>query len=179
MTYRASLASVAVMVAVSVAAGCRQGQPPAAGDFFGDDERPASCRIYDTQAARGARSDATLYPAHFTGSSLNSLGRAKLDLMLKDNTVQFPLVVYLNLPADDPQAPARADAVKSYLIDAGLLASQFKAESGPNLAVQHPAAADLARLSATDTVPAGKEADAAAPQMDLGALPAPPLGRKP
>src|SRR5215208_3484973 len=84
--FRLALLAIAGGAVAGVALGC-QSNPDRAihGEVFPPDEqiRPID-RAVDVQAAKAARADATLYTYHFDrGAALNSLGRAKLDLMLR------------------------------------------------------------------------------------------------
>src|SRR6516164_1829960 len=72
----------------------RDAFPPA------DDTRSYQ-RFAIAQAGVGARHDGMLYAYHFDGDRLNSLGEHKLSMMLRANDHDFPVVVYLNFPADE------------------------------------------------------------------------------
>ncbi len=131
-------------------AGCSSSQSAqtAQDTFFqSPDEVPLATRLFDTQAARGARADATLYPQHFTGPRLNSLGRSKIDLMLLDTDAAPPLRLFIDGQASDPAWMARADAVKQHLADLGLTAGQVEISAGPNPETWHPVARDIEALS--------------------------------
>src|SRR5213592_1110073 len=97
---RLALLGVAGGAVIGLAAGCQSGPDRAIhGEMFPADEqvRPVD-RMVDVQSAAAARSDATLNDSHFgRGASLNSLGRARLDLMLRDDDDATPLVVYLDV----------------------------------------------------------------------------------
>src|SRR5205814_4814527 len=120
---------------IALYSGCEQDrqQRQAMGEFF-----PASGEIRDVQriervqAASGARADATLAPAHFDKGELNSLGRQKLSLMIDDDDANNPLIVYLDVPADDEFKAARQDSVIAYLKDQGLVEKQVSLRAGPN-----------------------------------------------
>jgi hypothetical protein len=128
----------------------------AMGDFF---PPPGEVRDVDrierVQAASGARADATLFPAHFDKGELNSLGRQKLSLMIDDDDSNNPLIVYLDVPADDQFKAARQDSVIAYLKDQGLEEQQISFREGPNPATNHPAQGDIDRLAKTETGGAG------------------------
>ena len=70
--------------------------------------RPAPVDPFvQVQSAAAARADATLTADHFDArGGLNSLGRQKLDLMLRDDDASTPLLVYLDLPATAASASA-------------------------------------------------------------------------
>src|SRR4051794_8048230 len=63
-------------------------------------------RIAETQIAIGARTDATLRPYHFNEAELNSLGRQKIDYMLKEtgDDSTGKLVVYVDVPTGEGDA---------------------------------------------------------------------------
>ena len=84
------------------------------------------------------RNDATLYAVHFDGTDLNSLGAAKLDWMLKDDSA-LPLAIWIAIPPDD-QSSDRQTSVTTYLKDHGLKPEQIKFNSGPNPHTNYPAA---------------------------------------
>jgi hypothetical protein len=107
-------------------------------DFTPDDQPKAIDRLLDAQAARGARNDATLYAVHFDGPDLNSLGAAKLDWMLKDDSA-LPLAIWIAVPADE-QSAARQASVTTYLKDHGLKPEQIQFNAGPNPHTDYPAA---------------------------------------
>lgn len=150
-----------VLVVAAFAGGCRQDQPGPAESFFPAEGSVATRQIFEAQIARGARSDATLYSIHFDETGLNSLGRAKLDAMICDNTTPLPITVYVDLPGSDVRTVARTAAVRDHLAAAGLLASQFRTEAGANPATLHSAAADLTAMSNL-TSPVGNEQTTAA-----------------
>jgi hypothetical protein len=131
--------------------GCRRDRAdrPAHGEKFPRDDEPRAVdRFVQVQSATAARADATLAPHHFDGrGGLNSLGRHKLDLMLRDDDASDPLVVYLDLPAA-PAAPAAGhqESVRVYLADHGVPGSQVEFRAGPNLGYSHPAADGLRGL---------------------------------
>jgi hypothetical protein len=116
-----------------------------------EDNARAYRRSAMAQEAVGARHDGMLYAYHFDGDRLNSLGERKLSMMLRANDRDFPVVVYLNFPADDARIKARQDAVSAYFADAGLTADQLRFEAGPNPNATSPGAQNLARLNKTES----------------------------
>src|SRR5688572_22529468 len=92
------------MTVLCLAAGCQRKdiEVVRGEDFRPESERRSVAYFVEAQAASGARADATLRPYHFNGAELNSLGRAKLDLMLKDDEAAAPLLVFLEVPANYP-----------------------------------------------------------------------------
>ncbi len=128
-------------------------------DFIGQGSERDLHRIATAQAAVGARLDATLHPMHFAGDSLNSLGRDKLDLMLKDTDACEVDTVYIDLPTYEASTfDPRHEAVVAYLKDRGLSDTQIKIEKGPNLHYAAPSAQGIRAMQAMDaggTSPAG------------------------
>ena len=78
-----TLTFAAVLFGAAAAAGC-QTDKSSMTDFFPAEEEQRVQHVAQIQAASGARADATLQPFHFDGGKLNSLGEAKLDLMMKE-----------------------------------------------------------------------------------------------
>lgn len=120
---------------VGVLAGCHQPRDPnrVHGEVFAPEGTLRDTnKFMMAQAAAGARSDATLRKVHFDAGRLNSLGMAKLDLMLQDERVADPLIVYLDIAKDDAFRPDREDAVTAYLRDHGLSGAQVQLEQGFN-----------------------------------------------
>lgn len=127
----------------AAAAGCHHGAQATklhAEKFAPDDEPHAVHNFAAAQAAAGDRADATLHGSHFNAQGVNSLGREKLDLMLRAEEAPQPLVVYLDLTS---RAPVTADAARQsvgdYLKGRGLPESQIKLIDGPNPGTTHSA----------------------------------------
>ena len=144
----APLAAAALAVVLT---GCRRDKSSVA-EFFPDDHayRPTA-QAYKAQAASGARNDATLQSHHFDGENLNSLGEAKLDLMVRDDDTAAPMLVFLNLEKDDDRTKGRRDAIVEYLKDRGMMGDQIEFKSGANPANAHMTAHSLARINKTET----------------------------
>ena len=128
---------------LGLAAGCGGGAADQAnhGEMFPPDEevRPVD-RMVEVQSAAAARADATLNAYHFDrGAALNSLGKAKLDLMLRDDDESLPLVVYLDVRGGSGASDAHRDAVRHYLADRGVGEVQLELRDGPNLEHTRPA----------------------------------------
>lgn len=140
-----------LVLAIGLFSGCSADtQQPAAESFFTPDgETTATARIFQAQAARGARADATLYPQHFDGDSLNSLGRAKLELALADNEAG-PLNLYIAGDPSDPIWPLRASAVKQHLGALGVSDGSYHLIAGVNPHTLHPVARDLDAIRKSD-----------------------------
>ena len=154
----------ATFAAVTVgSAGCRDAHVHEA--FFPDLNESKTRLALNVQAARGARVDATLYGMHFDGTELNSLGQAKLGLMLEDGNAASPITVYVSVAADD--ADARRAAVERYLTDAGLEQGRFKTIAGVNPHNTHPASESITRLKKTESPQAEQSAEATS-QADAG-----------
>jgi hypothetical protein len=132
--------------------------------FLPEDDTRSYARFATAHAAASARQDGTLRDYHFEGDDLNSLGQSRLELMLKDNSHAYPIVIYID--TDDAKLmKSRQMTVAAFLRDAGLLESQVKFEAGPNPNVTSPAAQNLARLSKSDesgATPAGPSGGAPA-----------------
>ncbi|MFI5378565.1 MAG: hypothetical protein ACHRHE_04655 [Tepidisphaerales bacterium] len=131
---------------------------------------PLTTSLFDTQAARGARADATLYPQHFDGSRLNSLGKSKIDLMLRDTDAEPPVKLFIDGQSSDPAWTARADAVKKHLAFIGLTDQQYEVLAGPNPATWHPVAKDIEAMNKPDTA----SATGAPPTMSTASTPPSP-----
>lgn len=123
--------------------------------FTSPDQKASPAKFADAQAASGARADATFRNAHFDGENLNSLGMAKLDMMLADDDACTPMKVYLDLVSDDPFKSARQDSVVRYMKDKGLTEEQLQFVLGPNPKTNHSAAQDIANLKKTDSTSSG------------------------
>ena len=75
--------------------------------------------------------------------------------MIDDDDANNPLVVYLNVPADDEFKGARQDSVVAYLKEQGLEEKQVSFKEGVNPGTNHPAQDGLTRLAKTETGLAG------------------------
>jgi hypothetical protein len=148
----------AAVVTLGVTAGCQDENQN--GFFKGEGvagERVA--KFADVQAANGARNDAMLYPRHFEGGHLNSLGRQKVLLMLTDCDNCDPVVVHMVNCGDGEILAQRKASVEMYL----------KTVEGPNLLTFHPAAPDLIRFNKTESGKADEGAGSGtAEQMSMG-----------
>lgn len=164
---RLLLAGAAGAAAVLVLAGCANPLASNPELDFAPDDQPRSLQVtLNAQAANGARNDAMLYPHHFDGAALNSLGVQKLDLMLRaQDHREAPLVVYVNAPEKDRLTAARRQTVQGYLADRGLQASAYRVDLGVNPMVSSPAAGHLVRMPKTES---GKnEVDALKMEYDV------------
>lgn len=132
-----------LMFAVAAAGfvGC-QNQKPAVStnDLFQHDFAPRQLHvIMDSQASRGARHDATFYDAHFDRGQVNSLGKAKLDLMYGSDG-KFPEVIYLDVSG---RFEERRDSIIAYVAQTGIDPGVLAFEQGGN-----PRTANLASINA-------------------------------
>jgi len=144
-------------------AGChgKANTKPTAMDFPPEDEVRSVSRFNDAQSAAGARNDATLYPVHFNGRGLSSLGAHKLDAMVADDDACEPMTVYVNLDPDDPRTEPRRLAVVAYLKDAGLRQEQIKLADGRNPEVHAPSSLGASKLYKIEEGRLGDNADQA------------------
>lgn len=161
------LQTLVFSAAVLAAAGCQQAATNSAAGFAPDEQMVAMKHLNNAQAARGAASDATLYSCHFDGPAVNSLGKAKLDLMLAaaDNESDASVSVWMDVP-DDQNADDRREAVKAYLRQRGLPSDRLVIGRGPNPAVDSPAAQglkDLPKADSVDTSTSGATSSTAPP----------------
>ena len=145
-------AIVCTSLGVWLLIGCESSTPSKEAFFEPEEEPRLADQMLHTQAARGARADGNLFAAHFDGDTVNALGRARLDLMLADNSAAFPLTVYVTAN-DGADVSARQNSVRAYLLDAGLTAAQFQTLPGPNPGTLHRASDQLENLAKTDTLP--------------------------
>jgi hypothetical protein len=118
--------------------------------FQADGERRDVDRFIDVQSAAAARIDGTLTSAHFDADGgLNSLGRRKLDLMVRDDAADAPpLVVYLDVRENSaagsgstrPASLARhEESVLAFLTDQGVDPQHVRLRPGPNTQYTRPA----------------------------------------
>jgi hypothetical protein len=142
--------NVAVLAAL-LATGC-QGEHTDPNYEFPDAGKMRSYQqMANVQRSAGARADGNLYAYHFTDDSLNSLGRAKVDAMIRNDESVRPVTIYMATAADQTVNMRRIESVTAYLKDNGLTESQMRFETGANAATYHAAAPDLANLSKTDS----------------------------
>lgn len=119
----------------ALASGCQNNNKPKTvhGEDFPEAGQTTQVqRFVRAQVQNGARTNATLYPYHFDGANLNSAGEAKLLAMIDDDNSESPLIIYIDVPADDVLAAKRQQAADGYLKEAGLHAEQYKFVFGTN-----------------------------------------------
>jgi hypothetical protein len=170
LRYRNSFVSLVALVLMLLGTGCAKLSLHPNDDFLSENAADRDSRqAADMQAARGARADGMLRAVHFDGSNLNSLGQQRIQLMMRDNESSLPLVVYVNLPAEDSLATARREAVESHLKELGLKADQFRVEAGPNPASSSMAADRIAEKASQSAGVTGAGAGATAAPAAEGA----------
>lgn len=154
---------LALLIAVGVIlVGCNSSDPadkekPLWEDPFfpRDDITPPSKVMFDRQVANGAAADAMLFDIHFDGGELNSLGKQKLDLMVKGKRGNMATKVYLNMPKDGEFSTARQTAVEKAFETAGIAKEQYAITFGPNPGVLMPADAGIRALQPVGAGPSG------------------------
>ncbi len=135
------------LFSLSLLAGCQSSQRAEViryDEFPSNYESNGPKNVADAQAAAGNRADATLRAAHFDGSTLNSLGQAKLASMLKSEKGNVHVAVYLDVPADT--LTTRKAAVTGFLKDKGVEESQIALTDGANPNVGGTSASGLKAL---------------------------------
>jgi hypothetical protein len=103
--------------------------------FFPPDHiKRTSTGWFDAAAAVGRATDGTLYPQHFDGEQLNSLGKDRLSSIVAGRAKNQRTSVYLDttMMRDRTQDAGRQKSIESFLIARGLSADQFAIETGPN-----------------------------------------------
>ena len=164
------LTFLATLATLATAWGCAEHTDP--NYEFPDAGKVRSYqRVAEIQRSQGSREDANLYAAHFTDDALNSLGRAKVDSMIRNDEAVRPVTIHLAGAggADNAATMRRIQSITAYLKDNGIPESQMRFETGANAATYHPSAPELANLSKTDTgdagtaAPIGSSATSAAP----------------
>ena len=161
-------AATAAVTLLALGGGCNNKNEAAQNAIFKPqgDERVSA--FADVQAANGARSDGMLYAHHFEGGQLNSLGRAKVLLMLDDTTTTTGAesqtrVVHLVDAGEGDLLAQRKQSVELYL----------KTAEGPNELAFHPAAPNLVRFDKTESGKLEPAAGGAAQQSGMTPAPAP------
>jgi hypothetical protein len=185
MTKRWWISLIAAAAVSGITTGCQQESTTELsihrqhGERFRPEDEPRAVdNVMFAQAAAGAREDSTLYGSHFDSHGLNSLGRAKLALMLRSEEPIDPLIVYLDLPAEMPPEPAHS-TVADFLKSRGLTDSQIKLVDGANPDTIHPAAPTGAAMKALSSTGApggygaGPASGAPSPEGQAPAAPAP------
>jgi hypothetical protein len=87
-----------------------------------------------------------LYPNHFSGDKLNTLGQTKLSLIArasKDSTDKVN--IYLNMPEDEA-TDLRKEVVEQFLAERGITDERLALAIGPNPGTHAPASLTSAKL---------------------------------
>ena len=155
-TMKTTMLVAAALAALAV--GCDKNKKDATHELFNAHGEERVSKFVNVQASNGARNDAMLYPHHFEGGYLNSLGRSKVLLMLEDCENCQPIVVHLVNAGEGELLAQRKSSVELYL----------KTTEGANKLAFHPAAPNLVRFAKTesgqlDGSAGGGSAPAAAP----------------
>ncbi len=142
---------IAMVMVAALLAGCKseQKEPKAANpDFLPDDANRTLWRALELQSAEGAAEDGNLYDCHFETAGLSSLGRDKLDLMVRAD--RHPLVVYVEV-LDSAAFNARQDAVTKFLTAAGMSSEDMLVKMGTNPDAKSTAAPNISRMWKTES----------------------------
>jgi hypothetical protein len=138
--------SVVCAMGALALAGC---QSEVGTPFAPEEQAQAVDQAASAQAAAGARADATFLPQHFDGAALNTLGLAKLGLILEQRDAAQPVVVFLDMP-DDATARSRRSAVEKQLKESAV-GPAFEVRMGANPAAVAPAAGSIQRQARTES----------------------------
>jgi hypothetical protein len=139
-----TLLTAGAVVVLGAAAGCDKNKAErekADNEFFKGDGVERVTPALNVQATNGARHDAMLYPHHFDGGHLNSLGRAKVLLMLEDCENCSPITVHMVNCGEGEVLAQRKAAVELYL----------KSTEGANQLTFHPSDPDIIRMAKTES----------------------------
>jgi len=162
--------SLFIFVAMVLMVGCQNTPHTQSLGPKVDTDTVSVVRINDVQIAAGARHEATLWPQHFDGDRVNSLGRQKLDAMLHSDQSSEPLVICL----DVPDQTTRQASVKAYLKDRGFPENLVRFDQESETAflasnqLKNMARTDSGGASGNDAAPA--QGGAAAAVGGLGSL---------
>jgi len=151
--------------------GCMGKGQPNSTEFFPIEETVRVRQFQDVQAANAACEDGTLYPQHFSGGELNSLGQRKLELMLKAEDACPQMIVYISGDSekDTNLAKDRETAVMAFCKAHGVKEDNLHIESGFNPGSSSFAREGLQRLNRTESGAAGATADSGGGAADTGA----------
>jgi hypothetical protein len=137
------------MAAVFALAGCTPDDQKCGPTFFPDDEAKAVQNLTDAQASNAAIADPTLYACHFDGTKLNTLGQAKLDLLMNGLDNNQPMKVYIDVAESD--GGAAEESVVKYLHRHGVAADRITIATGPNPTAGSLATEQMSRLKKTES----------------------------
>ena len=149
---RALSTTVFAAAVLLFAVGCKTDNQKIADGFFPE---PGAFRGTEAaiaaQTANGARADAMLYPFHFNGGVINSLGTDKIQRLLNADAAES-FTLYLNVPTTDATLLAsRQASVASFLKDMGVVDNQVQIATGPNPDTWAPANPQLTRMVKTES----------------------------
>ncbi|MFT3789192.1 MAG: hypothetical protein QM770_23945 [Tepidisphaeraceae bacterium] len=158
-----NLLAAAAVLAIT---GCTANQPADKkwqDPFFPTESKKNSVDLmFEHSTAVAAAEDSTLYPMHFDGDELNSLGKKKLAAIVQARKKNVPVTVYLDA-SDEAEHNARRVAMVEQTLQAyGIYGSDGKVETGANPAVSTSAAPAVKFLKGTKTSDAAG-AEGAAP----------------
>jgi hypothetical protein len=123
------LATLTTAATLALSAGCEIQRNKA---MWADGEYRRPTQHADTQAANAARDDGTLYPRHFAGDRLNSLGQTKLSLIaIASKDATDPVAIFFDMP-EDAMTTARKDVVTQFLTERGVQSDRVALAQGPN-----------------------------------------------
>jgi hypothetical protein len=154
-----TLCFLAASTTILFAVGCSTNPPSESDTAHSGAEVTETEQLEQTQEVSGARFESTMYIDHFDGATLSSLGTKALDEILADSHSTNPLVIYMDLPADDKYASERRLVVGRYLQDrGGLKPEQIEFRNGPNPAINSLVAGQLTNYGKTNTDSGGNAA---------------------
>jgi hypothetical protein len=146
---------------VATAAGCKNdaktenADSRIHGEMFLAVDAPREINAFtQAQTASGARSDGMLGAYCFDRGALNSTGEEKLGLMIDDDDLANPMVVYVDVPQDDLWS-TRVDSITKYCKAHALGEAQVQVVRGPNPGAYRAVAPGVAAIKADAAAPAG------------------------
>ena len=147
--------------------GCTANQPAEKkwqDPFFPTEAKKSSVDLmFQHSAAVGAAADATLYPMHFDGDELNSLGKQKLAAIVQARKKNVPLTVYLDASDEAEHNARRVAMIEQALQSYGVYGSDGKVETGSNPTNTASAAPAIKFLKDGKAGDAAASAEGAAP----------------
>lgn len=145
MKSKTLLATLLCTAALTAITGCQSHDDTRHGEVFYENGQTTHIgQMAQAQAAAGAKADSMLYARQFDGDELNSLGEAKMDLILKGTRKDQPVKLYFVMAHD--AMSAREASVKAYLKKAGVTPDETIFAEGPNPDDHTPAAYNLAEI---------------------------------
>jgi len=142
MNRNALTLTLAIVAFSLVSAGCENN----AKYFPPNDAYRLHAQHEDVAAANGARADGTLYPRHFAGDKLSSLGQTKLQLIATASKSDTgPVNVYFDMP-EAAMTDARKAVVKAFLEDQGVADERLTLALGPNTGAKELATVTSGKL---------------------------------